>query len=54
MRAGYFAYFVFLVSRDCCLALPLCLPWVCLRLVIVAFADHTHLLFLTEFVMVLV
>ena len=23
-RAGCFAYFVFLVSRDCCLALPRC------------------------------
>ena len=44
-RVGCFAYFVFLVSRDCCVALPP-VPWVCLQFVIVVFPDHTHLRFL--------
>ena len=44
-RAGCFAKFVFLMSRDCCVAL-LAVPWVSLQFVIVAFPDHTHLLFL--------
>ena len=44
-RAGYFALFVFLVSRDCCVAL-LHDTMVCLQFVIVVFPDHTHLLFL--------
>ena len=38
-RAGCFALFVFLVSRDCCV------PRVCLQFVIVLFPDHTHFLF---------
>ena len=42
-RVGCFAWFVFLVSRDCCVAFPP-MPWVCLRCVIVVFPDHTHLL----------
>ena len=33
----------FLVSRDCCVALPR-VPWVCLQFVVVVFSDHTHLL----------
>ena len=44
-RAGCFAYFVFLVSHDCCVALPR-VSWVCLQFVIVVFPDHTHLLFM--------
>ena len=44
-RAGCFAYFVFLVSRDGW-RLFLAVPWGCLRFVIVVFPDHTHLLFL--------
>ena len=39
--AGCFAWFVFLVSRCCCVALPHA-PWVCLRFVIVVFSDDTH------------
>ena len=35
---------VFLVSRDCCMAL-LAVPCVCLQFVIAAFPDHTRLLF---------
>ena len=44
-RAGCFALFVFLVSRECCVALPR-VPWVCLQLVVEVFLDHTHLFFL--------
>ena len=33
--------FVFLVSRDCFLALPR-VPWVCLQFVILVFPDHTQ------------
>ena len=43
-RAGCFALFVFLVSRDCCMALPqdaTGLSAVCLRFVIVVFPDNT-------------
>ena len=40
-RAGCFALFVFLVSRDYCVALPRG-AWGCLRFVIVVFPDHTH------------
>ena len=40
-RAGCFALFVFLMSHDCCVALPQ-MPWVCLQFVIVVFPDHTH------------
>ena len=43
--AGCFALFVFLVSHDCCVALPHDAT-VCLQFVIVVFPDHTHLLFL--------
>ena len=43
-RAGCFALFVFLVSRDCCVALPHDAT-VCLQFVIVVFPYHTHLLF---------
>ena len=42
-RAGCFALFVFLVPRDCCVALPHDAT-VCLQFVIVVFPDHTHLL----------
>ena len=45
-RDGFFALFVFLVSRDGCVALPrgaMGLSAVCK---IVVFPDHTHLLFL--------
>ena len=35
----------FVVSRDGCVAFPHCAMG-CLRFVIVAFPDHTHLLFL--------
>ena len=45
MRAGCFAWFVFLVSRDCCEALPRG-DMGFLRFVIVVFLDHTHLLFM--------
>ena len=44
-RAGCFAWFVLLMSRDCCVALPrgaMSLSAVC---EIVVFPDHTHLLF---------
>ena len=44
-RAGCFGWFVFLVSRDCCVALP-CGARVCLGVVIVVFPDHNRLLFL--------
>ena len=44
-RAGCFAGFVFLVSRDCCGAL-ITMTWVILQFMIVVFTDHTHLLFL--------
>ena len=40
-RAGCFALFVFLVSRDF-VWLFLTMPWVCLQFVIVVFPDHTH------------
>ena len=43
-RAGCFALFVFMVSRDCC-ATFLTMPRVCLQFVIVVFPDHTHLIF---------
>ena len=43
-RAGCFALFVFLVSRDCYVAL-LAMPRVCLQFVILVFPDQTHLLF---------
>ena len=37
------ALFVFLVSRDCCVALPRgAMVWVCLQFVIVVFPNHTH------------
>ena len=36
-RAGCFAFFLFLVSRDCCLALPHDA-----KSVIVVFSDHTN------------
>ena len=36
--------FVFLVSRDCCVALFLTVPRVCLQFVIVVLPDHTQLL----------
>ena len=42
-RAGCFALFVCMVSRNCH---KLCGPRVCLQFVIVVFPDHTHLLFL--------
>ena len=42
-RAGCFAEFVFLVSRDCCVALP-CGTVGLLQFVIVVSPDHTHLL----------
>ena len=38
-RAGCFALFVFVVSRDCCMALPH-------DGTVLLYADHTHLLFL--------
>ena len=41
--------FVFLVSRDGCVALPRG-PWVCRWFVIEVFSYHTHLLFLTKLV----
>ena len=41
-RAGCFAGFVFLVSCDCCVALPR--GEVCLQFMIVVYPDHTHLL----------
>ena len=44
-RAGWFALIVFLVSRDCCVALPRDATG-CLQFVIVVFPAHTHLLFL--------
>ena len=44
-RAGDFAYFVFLVSRNCCVALPRGAMGF-LQIVIVVYPDHTHLLFL--------
>ena len=40
-RAGCFALFFFMVSRDCCVALPHDMPRVCLQIAIVAFPDHT-------------
>ena len=40
-RAGCFAWFVFLVSRDCCVALPR-YAMGCLRFMIVVFPDHTN------------
>ena len=42
-RAGSFTLFVFLVSHDCCVALPYDATD-CLQFVIVVFPDHTHLL----------
>ena len=45
-RADTFALIVFLVSRDCCVALSHDSTG-CLQLVIVVFTDHTHLLFFT-------
>ena len=44
-RAGCFAWFVFRVSRDGCVAV-LAVSWTCLRFVTVEFPDHTHLLFM--------
>ena len=44
-RAGCFAKFVFLVSRDCCVALS-CGALGCPQFVIVLFSDHTHCLHL--------
>ena len=44
-RADCFALFVFLVSWDCCVALPHD-DMGCLQFVIVVFPDHTHLLYL--------
>ena len=41
-RAGCFAWFVFLVSRDGCVCLFLMVSWVCLWFVIVVSLDHTH------------
>ena len=43
-RAGSFALFVFLVSRNGWMALPHGATG-CLRFVIVVFPNHTHLLF---------
>ena len=43
-RAGCFALLVFLVSHDCCVALPR-VTQVCLQFVNVVFANHTHLIF---------
>ena len=40
-----FAFFVFLVPRECCVAFPHGDTGVCLQFVIVVFPDHTHLLF---------
>ena len=43
-----FLFFVFLVSRDCCGALPhsiLTVPQVCNQFVIMIFPDHTHYCF---------
>ena len=42
-RSGCFAFFVSLVSRDCCVALPHGCTG-CLQFVIVVFPDHTILL----------
>ena len=44
-RDACFAWFVFLVSRGCCVALPRG-AMVCLQFVIVVFTEYTHLLFL--------
>ena len=44
-RADCFALFVFLVSRDCCLALPHDATGLS-AVSNVVFPDHTHLLFL--------
>ena len=44
-RAGCFSKFVFLVSRDCCVALPPSVRGLS-EFVVVVFSDHTHLLFL--------
>ena len=44
-RAGCFAWFVFLVSRDCCMALPRGAMGLS-AVSDVVFPDHTHLLFL--------
>ena len=41
MRSGFFALFVFIVSRDCCVALPHDTT-VSLQFVIVIFPDHTN------------
>ena len=43
-KAGCFTQFVFLVSCDCCVALPRGAMG-CLQFVIVVFPDHTNLLF---------
>ena len=46
-RAGCFTWFVFLVSRDCCVALPCCvigLSAVC----DCGISYHSHLLFLSR------
>ena len=42
--ASCFSLFVFLVSPDCCVALPHDVTF-CLQFVIVVFPDHNHLLF---------
>ena len=41
-RESWLLCFVFLVSRDGCVALFLAVPSGCLRFVIVVFPDHTH------------
>ena len=46
-RAGCFTLFVFLVSHNCCVALPHDAMG-CVQFVIVLFPDHTHLLFLSK------
>ena len=40
-RVSCFVLCVFLVSRDCCVALPYA-PCICLQFVTVVFPDHTH------------
>ena len=46
-RADCFALFVFMVSRDCCVAL-LDDATGLLQFVILLFSDHTHSLFLSQ------
>ena len=47
-RAGCFALFVFLASRDCSVALPLYVTGFFLQFVIVVFPDHTNLAFVNS------